>query len=194
LRLLRERDEVIIQLHYKPLVNSNTFPYATSTGARKHQLVTSVSPHTFYTPEVPSVTSNTGAWKGGWSAGVHPDTSYAGDVTLFPVADCVQKGTWLDGIAIAECDTPREVVGVGTHIEFVLREVVAQPAPMSSPETPLLAQMIRHPRKAVKLPFTVLRTSDERTFTRSEPHSAAPSASAPSRPPSFDPQFHDPTP
>jgi hypothetical protein len=194
LRLSCEGEAALIRLHIKPLVNSKAFPYATSTGARKHSLAMGVSPHTSYTTEVHSITSNTGAWKGGWSAGVHPDTSYVGDVMRFPIVDCVHKSIWLEGIAIAECDTPREVVGVRTQIEFVLREVVAQPPPKSSLETPLLAQMTRHPRKAVKLPSTVLRTSDKRTFARGEPLSATPSTSVPSRPPHFDPSSHDPKP
>jgi hypothetical protein len=160
--LTREQEEELIRLHVKPFVAPNAEPYSTNTGARKHSLGMGMSPHTSYTLDIEIAIANTGTSKGGWVTGVDRDTSYAGDVMLFPQVECVHKGFYLEDLIIAECDKYLEPVNEAMQVSADLPEPSApSPALLSS-----AAKTTASACKAKKLPFVRLQAAEESTFKR----------------------------
>jgi hypothetical protein len=176
--LAREQEEELIRLHVKPFVAPNAEPYSTNTGARKHSLGMGMSPHTSYTLDIEIAIANTGTSKGGWVTGVDRDTSYAGDVMLFPQVECVHKGFYLEDLIIAECDKYLEPVNEAMQVSADLPEPSApSPALLSS-----AAKTTVSARKAKKLPFVRLQAAEEPTFKRDTVEPKSPKLDTPADP------------
>jgi hypothetical protein len=182
-----QQEEKLVDLHVRPFRDPNAVGYATATGARKYGEHTGVLLQTSYTPDVKDLITNTGASKGAWTAGVDPDTHYAGDVMLFPAVEGVHKGFHLDSLVIARCDEPTGYVDAETQTDGDFPPSL--PAALEnfwSAMPPLYLQF----RRVARIPFTSLKTSAEPSFERATSRKekgdatfAAPSTDPPIPPP-----------
>jgi hypothetical protein len=187
-----QQEEKLVDLHVRPFRDPKAVGYATATGARKYGEHTGVLLQTSYTPDVKDLITNTGASKGAWTAGIDPDTHYAGDVMLFPAVEGVHKGFHLDSLVIARCGEPTGYVDAETQTDGDLP--LSSPAGLENFCSAMPPPYLPFPR-AARFPFTSLKTSAEPTFERATSREekgdatlAAPSANDPPIPPPSPPE------
>jgi hypothetical protein len=171
--LSSEQGEALIALHVKPLQDLNAVEYATNTGARKHKEQEGVWLHTSHTLDVEDLMTNTGLYKGSWPGGVDPDTHYAGETMLFPVAEGVHKSLNIDDSTVIGREEPGGYVDAETHTDeevfpSIPRHLANAWSVISPPHPTKLDVETAPSKKTTRFVSTSSKTSSEPTFIRTQ--------------------------